>query len=75
MKRAKIFQNGQSQAVRLPKEFRFKGKEVFATKMGEGVLLMPVKNPWELFKKSLDEFTDDFMTERNQPEHQKREEF
>ncbi len=75
MKKAKIFQNGQSQAVRLPKEFRFKGKEVFASKMGEGVLLLPIKNPWELLQKSLNEFTDDFMTDRNQPEMQKREDF
>lgn len=75
MKKAKLFQNGQSQAVRLPKEFRFLGNEVYASKVGEGVLLLPVKNRWELLQKSLSEFTNDFMTERNQPELQIREDF
>ncbi|NLF97609.1 MAG: AbrB/MazE/SpoVT family DNA-binding domain-containing protein, partial [Candidatus Riflebacteria bacterium] len=41
MKTAKIFQNGQSQAVRLPKEFRFKGKEVFVKKIGNAIMLLP----------------------------------
>jgi antitoxin VapB len=75
MKKAKLFQNGQSQAVRLPKEFRFKGKEVFASKVGDGVLLLPLQNPWQLFQESLNEFTSDFMTERDQPELQTREDF
>lgn len=75
MKKAKLFQNGQSQAVRLPKEFRFIGSEVYASKVGDGVLLLPVKNRWELLQKSLGEFTSDFMIERNQPELQIREDF
>lgn len=75
MKKAKLFQNGQSQAVRLPKEFRFRGNEVYASKVGEGVLLLPVKNRWEMLQKSLCEFTSDFMTERPQPELQTREDF
>lgn len=74
MKRAKIFKNGQSQAVRLPKEFRFEGQEVFAQKMGDGVLLLPVNNPWEIFRKSLSKFTDDFLVEREQPSHDERDE-
>ena len=43
MTTAKIFQNGKSQAVRLPKEFRFEGKEVRISRVGNGVLLKPVK--------------------------------
>lgn len=74
MKKAKIFKNGQSQAVRLPKEFQFKGKEVFAQKVGSGVLLLPADSPWEIFKQSLNKFTDDFMTERSQPQYDKRDE-
>lgn len=73
MKKAKLFQNGQSQAVRLPKEFRFKGKEVFARKMGDGVLLLPADSPWEIFRQSLNLFSTDFLSERNQPVQQKRE--
>ena len=41
METAKLFTNGRSQAVRLPKEFRFKGKEVFIKKTGAGILLLP----------------------------------
>ena len=41
--RAKIFQNGRSQAVRLPKEFRFAGTEVSIRREGESVILEPVQ--------------------------------
>ena len=75
MKKAKLFQNGQSQAVRLPKEFRFKGKEVFAQKIGAGVLLLPADSPWEIFRQSLSLFSDDFLSNRSQPNQQKREDF
>jgi antitoxin VapB len=73
MKKAKIFKNGQSQAVRLPKEFQFKGKEVFAQKVGNGVLLLPADSPWEIFRQSLNKFTDDFMSEREQPNYDERD--
>ena len=42
--RAKIFTNGRSQAVRLPREFRFEGKEVVIRKEGDAVILEPVAN-------------------------------
>ena len=74
MKTAKIFQNGQSQAVRLPKEFRLAGKQVFVKRIGEIVLLIPEKNSWDSLTSSLNMFSADFMPERNQPsEEQKRE--
>jgi len=73
MKMAKLFQNGQSQAVRLPKEFRFEGKEVYIRKSGVVILLLPVKNPWRALFGSLDKFSDDFMNTRNQPPEQTRE--
>jgi antitoxin VapB len=73
MKVAKLFQNGQSQAVRLPKEFRFEGEQVFIKKMGKVTILLPMKNPWEPLLKSLSKFSDDFMSSRDQPEQQKRE--
>jgi len=75
MKKAKIFMNGQSQAVRLPKEFRFKEDEVSVQKYGEGVLILPIAKSMYAFKSSLNNFSDDFMNERNQPEMQKREDF
>jgi len=73
MKTAKIFKNGQSQAVRLPKEFRFEGEHVFIKKSGNVIILIPAKNSWDALVNSLTKFSDDFMTERNQPEPQDRE--
>jgi antitoxin VapB len=73
---AKIFKNGQSQAVRLPKEFRFENQdEVFIKKVEDSVILMPKndKNIWEHMFDKLDKFSDDYMNKRVQPE-QKREE-
>jgi antitoxin VapB len=58
---AKLFANGQSQAVRLPKEFRFEGEEVSVKKIGRAVLLFPKGEEWEMFKAGLAGFSDDFM--------------
>lgn len=73
MKLAKLFQNGQSQAVRLPKECRFQGEEVFIKKVGEVIILLPVKNPWKPLIESMNKFSDDFMDSREQPEQQERD--
>lgn len=75
MKTAKIFLNGQSQAVRLPKEFRLKGKETFIKKVGNTIVLIPTDNPWESFFNSLQHFSADFMSDRHQPEQQDRDSF
>ncbi len=69
----KLFQNGRSQAVRLPKEFRFNGTEVYIKKVGNAVVLLPIENSWETLVASLALFPDDFMENREQPEHQVRE--
>jgi len=74
MKTAKVFQNGQSQAVRLPKEFRFEDSEVFIKKSGNIVQLIPRSSSWESLFASLGKFSRDFMAgERLQPEAEKRE--
>ena len=70
MRIAKLFKNGRSQAVRLPKEFRFKGDEVYIKKIGDLVVLIPKKDKWEIAKKLLmeiEDFTDEFMKNRNCP--------
>ncbi|MCW7496811.1 AbrB/MazE/SpoVT family DNA-binding domain-containing protein [Leptospira levettii] len=67
MNRAKLFKNGDSQAVRLPKEFRFKGKEVFIRKDGNSVIISPIDDSVERFWKSLNDFDENFKIERNQP--------
>lgn len=72
MKTARVFKNGRSQAIRLPKEFRFSGKDVFVKKMDNIVMLFPMDNPWVSLIGSLDKFSDDFMMDRNQPKRDKR---
>ena len=74
MKTAKLFKNGQSQAVRLPKEFRMSGKEVYIEKQGEAIVLLPKDKSWAPLFDSLNHFAKDFKIERDQPEeNQKRE--
>jgi len=73
MNTAKIFENGKSQAVRLPKAYRLKGKEAYITKVGDAIILLPKKNKWDSLVSSLSKFTDDFMSERVQPEYDERE--
>lgn len=74
MDRAKLFQSGRSQAVRLPKEFRFNGTEVYVKRVGNAVVLLPMEEAWDSLAQSLELFSDDYMSERNQPEVQQREE-
>jgi len=68
MTTAKLFQNGHSQAVRLPKEFRLQGKEVKISKQGNKIILEPIEDSWEQWFASFKQFSDDFMLEgREQP--------
>lgn len=53
--------NGRSQAVRLPKEFRFEGEKVFIKKFGNGVLLMPEEGVWSQFLEARKKMPKDFM--------------
>ncbi|OGP54588.1 MAG: AbrB family transcriptional regulator [Deltaproteobacteria bacterium RBG_13_52_11] len=74
MDTAKLFANGRSQAVRLPKEYAFSGNEVYIKKVGGVVMLIPKDDPWKPFFDSLSKFTDDFMsTGRSQETRQDRE--
>lgn len=61
MMTAKVFENGRSQAVRIPKEYRFSSEEVMVNKIGDVVLLIPPKAKWESFMKAIDMFSEDFM--------------
>ena len=67
METAKLFKNGRSQAVRLPKGFRFEGEEVFIKRVGSAVVLLPRRGSWETLYGSLGAFSEDFMEERGQP--------
>ncbi|MCC5839710.1 MAG: antitoxin [Opitutales bacterium] len=73
MDTARLFKNGRSQAVRLPKAYRFPGDRVYLRKMGKGVLLMPSEGSWDALVESVDLFTDDFLVERDQGIHDQRE--
>lgn len=75
MQTAKLFKNGQSQAVRLPKEFRFEGEEVVIKKIGYAILLEPTITSWDRLLQSIDMFPDDFDFTREQPEYQEKDLF
>lgn len=74
MDRAKLFQTGRSQAVRLPKAYRFEGNEVFVKHIGKGVLLVPASDAWSMLETALEMFEPGFQLDRNQPAVQVREE-
>ena len=76
METAKLFKNGNSQAVRLPKRFRFSGNEVKIFKKGHQVILEPIDETWDSMFDALKDFPEDFMKDgRNQPAIQTRESF
>ena len=71
---AKVFENGRSQAVRIPRQFRFDADEVVIQKLGETVILVPKSSIWEAFNEGLEDFTDDiFENGRDQGVEQKRD--
>lgn len=63
MEVAKVFSNGGSQAVRLPKNCRFDQDEVLVNRIGSVVILMPKNDPWAPMMQSLDMFTEDFLAD------------
>jgi antitoxin VapB len=73
MRTTKIFRSGNSQAVRIPKEFQLEGDEVEIQRRGSTLVLRPKRSSWTALTESLEKFTDDFMKDgRNQPPLQKR---
>jgi antitoxin VapB len=74
MDTARLFQSGRSQAVRLPKEYRFTGTEVVVKHFGNGVLLLPVDAPWQTLEAGLAAFEPGFVMTRQQPDEQIRAE-
>jgi antitoxin VapB len=69
----KVFRSGNSQARRSPTEYQIAGEELYINKIGNAIVIFPKNDPWDLFKKSLTDFSDDyFISGRNQPKMQKR---
>jgi len=74
MHTTKVFTSGNSQAIRLPKDYQVEEKEMFIQKVGTSIILFPKSDPWKAFEESLTEFTDDFFKDgRNQPELKNKE--
>ncbi len=74
MKTAKVFRSGNSQAVRIPKEFQLEGDEVEIRRKGDVLILRPKSHSWGTLIDSLTKFTSDFLTDgRRQPPLQKRD--
>ncbi|RPI78066.1 MAG: AbrB/MazE/SpoVT family DNA-binding domain-containing protein [Desulfobacteraceae bacterium] len=75
METAKLFDNGRSQAVRLPKAYRFEGNEVYIKKVAGGVLLISKnQSVWDLWEKNLLKHDTPFIMERKQPDQQQERE-
>jgi antitoxin VapB len=72
---AKVKTNGVQQVVIIPEDFQILGTEVYIKKIGSTIILFSKDNPWQIFFDSLDQFSDDFMTDRDQPVMQIREDF
>ncbi len=72
MDTAKLFLTGPSQAVRLPQQYRFPGNEVAVKHCGNGVLLLPIDDPWQILEAGLEAFEPGFVLSRDQPEPQIR---
>ncbi len=76
MQTAKVFQSGNSQAVRIPKNYRIEELELFINKVGSSLVLTPKQDLWKNFEYSINNFSDDLFEDgRNQPKMQERENF
>lgn len=67
MDTAKIFEKGKNQSILLPDSYRIKSKEVFIIKIGDALIMLPKKKGWKSFTESLYKFTEDFLSNREQP--------
>lgn len=73
MDTAKLFMSGNSQAVRLPKSYRFSGDEVVIKRLGNAVVLLPKEDPWQVMFDALQEFPEDLQIERDRSLPMERE--
>lgn len=74
MDTAKIFENGRSQAVRLPQKYRFNADEVVIQRLGDAVLLVPKESLWNTFMDGVNSFTEDiFENGRDQGGQEERD--
>ncbi len=69
----KIKKQAGSQLIRIPDQMKIEDDKVYLKKIGNSIYVIPYHNPWDSLVDSTKDFTDDFMSERNQPEQQERE--
>ncbi|WP_103680524.1 type II toxin-antitoxin system antitoxin VapB [Alkalispirochaeta sphaeroplastigenens] len=75
MQTVKVFQSGNSQAIRIPKEYAISDTELFIHKVGSSIILTSKDDVWSSFRNSINNFSDDLFSEgREQPKMQEREE-
>ena len=67
MATTKIFQNGNSQALRIPQEMRTDKKDYCISKIGEIYIAYPAEDPWVTVRQTIGNFPEDFMKNREQP--------
>ncbi len=72
MTTAKVFMNGRSQAIRLPKEFRVATGQVYLKKTPEGFLVVE-RDPWDVFQEGCRELSENFLFKRVQPPRDQRQ--
>ncbi|QYX33351.1 antitoxin [Sphaerospermopsis torques-reginae] len=75
MNTARLSSDGTHQTVILPPDFQMTGTEVYIKKIGNAIILISKDNPWQTLIDSLDQFSDDFMNNRDQLPISQREEF
>ncbi|MCD4707852.1 MAG: antitoxin [Candidatus Sabulitectum sp.] len=74
MHTTKVFKSGNSQAVRIPKEYTFEEKELYIQRVGSVLVLSSMRTPWSSLRNSLEKFSDDVFSDgRMQPDDQERE--
>lgn len=71
----KVLQRNNGQSIELPKDFSIDDDKVYLKKTGNIITIIPYHNPWQNLHQSLPMFSDDFMTNRNQPSQERREDF
>lgn len=75
MIKTKTFMSGRSQAIRLPKEYRFSNEEIYINKIDDVLIVVQKDKLWDVFEKSVNNFTDDFMNDRGLDIKDSRDEF
>jgi len=64
-----------SQVIKVPENLRIDDDTVYLKKIGNSLYIIPFHNPWDSLIKSTEQFTDDYLEERDQPDPQSREIF